>query len=107
MFSMTELLMLVASELEMNKNKVVKYEFELNTYFQNMRMFSVTDMNSEDAKREEIFNTRLETPADIQHAYWSIWTLGRSRTFDNLPTNKPITERKYPKYNAKKSDPKE
>ena len=77
MKTLTDLLLLIANETEMNKGKMCVYTFDLNTKYNWLSMYR--DHNLEDIAVETVFsNMKIETIEQIQLAYWSIFNEGRS-----------------------------
>ena len=78
MKTITDLFELVAKETEMNKGKTVEYLFDIDTRYKWLSMY--VNYNCEGYDIEEIVSKlKIETPEEIQLAYWSIYNKGRSK----------------------------
>ena len=78
MKTIKDLFELIAKETEMNEDKRLEYLFDINTRYQWLSMY--VNYNCEGHEIETIFsNLKIETPEEIQLAYWSIYNNGRSK----------------------------
>jgi hypothetical protein len=92
MKTLTDLLELIAKETELSKGKLVEYRFSLDMIHNWLSMVQVVDL-VEETKETPVFEyQKIETVAELQLAYWLIWTNGRSKhedTPENAPRNAP------------------
>ena len=84
MKTLTDLLNLITREIELTQNKMVTYEFDINTRYNWLSMERVMPEVGEDGKftgddkRETILSSiKFDTPERIQLAYWTIYNEGR------------------------------
>jgi len=79
MKTLTDLLLLIANETEMNKGKLCTYTFDFNTQYNWLSMYKDYGVNGLGSNPETVLsNMKIETIEQIQLAYWSIFNEGRS-----------------------------
>ena len=86
MKTLTDLLNLITKEIELTQNKMVNYEFVVDTRYNWLTFERVMPEVGEDGeftgddKRETILSSfKFDTPETIQQAYWTIYNEGRYR----------------------------
>ena len=84
MKTLTDLLNLITREIELTQNKMVNFEFVVDTRYSWLTFERVMPEVGEDGeftgddKRETILSSvGFDTPAKIQLAYWTIYNEGR------------------------------
>jgi|LSQX01.3.fsa_nt_gb hypothetical protein len=93
MKTLKDLINLIAKEAEDSEGKMVQYQFMLDTRFNWLSMdqliynpFSETEEGRE--QRETICShLPIETPAQVQQAFWLVWNNGRTRHEEDRPEN--------------------
>ncbi len=86
-----DLMRLITQEIKMNDGKVLKYKFHLDTRYQWLSMYEEAYENGKEHKKEIISHLSVKTFAELQCAYWTVWTNGRSRNTKS-PENDLIFE---------------
>jgi hypothetical protein len=84
MKTLTDLLNLITKEIELTQNKMVNFEFVIDTRFNWLTFEKVSPEVDEDGeftgndKREIILSSvKFDNPERIQQAYWTIYNEGR------------------------------
>lgn len=82
MKTIKDLFELILNEELLNNEKYVMYKFAIDTHFNWVSMWRVTEpiVEAEEPKCEEIFvHESIEKPYQLQLVYWMIYNHGRSR----------------------------
>ena len=78
-----DLLNLISAETEQNNGKIVNYFFDINTRYNWLSMYEIHNIEN-GAEPKTLINTqKIETEAQIQLVYWTIYSLGRTQYNDN------------------------
>lgn len=84
MKTLRDLLNLITEEIILNQDRLVNYEFKVDTRFNWVDFDKVSpkvidgEVSTTEVNREAILHTaRIDTPEQIQVAYWTIYTNGR------------------------------
>ena len=76
MKTLKDILLLIADQEEKNKNKMLKYKFELNTRYNWLSLYQIASKEGDIYGEEirDIFNSlSIATPEAIQQAYWTAY----------------------------------
>jgi len=82
MKTLKDLFNLILEETELNKGKIVTYLFEINTHYNWFSMYEKHDIENGEFKTL-ISSQKIETEAQIQLVYWTVYSLGRTQYNDN------------------------
>ena len=82
MKTLKDLFNLILEETELNNGKIVNYFFDINTHYNWLSMYEKHNIENGEFKTL-ISNEKIETEAQIQLVYWTIYSIGRTQYNEN------------------------
>lgn len=82
MKTLKDLFNLILEETELNSGKIVNYFFDINTHYKWLSMYEKHEIENGESKTL-ISNQKIETEAQIQLVYWTIYSIGRTQYNEN------------------------
>jgi len=77
MKTLTDLLILIAQQTELNKGMLIQYKFDINTHYNWVSMYSYIEVGESPKLEQKFMNKSIKTSEQLQEVYWTIYNNSR------------------------------